>query len=256
MNAQDVKQIFDEDFSKLPEKEQNWLRKILVFPYEAEVPTDIENENSTKVFVVAEGVDIVTGSVCIIYDQEAEAYGRVMTLGNQYYGPIGSLNESIPDLIEPEIVDTSKPVEVPLTNEIKRKWPLTIASVVFLVVPLFILASLTFLFASGKMQEAIEEQNLEFSPFHIIMAFAVFGYPIYVSSQFLFKGKKGESVMTMLSIFVVFPIYYVFSALFTNLGIDPNQTNALVAFAIVAGLAYVFHRYLKVYCIGNPNQSR
>lgn len=198
---------------------------------------------------MAEGVEIATGAVCIIYDPEAEAYGRVMTLGNQYLGPIGSLGESIPDVIKPEIVDITKPI---ITNELKRKWPLTIASVVFLVGPLLILAVLTFAIASGLMQEAVKEQNLEFSPVHIIMAFAIFGYPIYVSSQFLLKGKKSDSIMTMLSILVVFPIYYVFSTVFTNLGVEPNQTNVLVVFAIVAGVAYVFHRYLKAYCTKGP----
>jgi hypothetical protein len=248
MNSQDVKQIFDQDFAQLSEKEQDWLRKILVFPYEAEVPTDIENENLTKVFIVAEGVEITTGAVCIIYDSEAEAYGRVMTLGNQYLGPIGSLSESIPEAFEQE------PVKMIVSEEKKvvtKAWPLVATAWLLLVWP----SCMLILFLGGMIFLAIQDSKKlsesGLSPIHVLIGLVLFILPIRAGWKYLRKKEGANGILSyasmIMTLFIIMPIVLLAK------NMDPEAVKWTVCLSLIGG-GFLFHKLLKSYCFGKTEQ--
>ena len=251
MNSQDVKQIFDRDFAQLSEKEQNWLRKILVFPYEAEVPTDIENENSTKVFVVAEGVEMATGAVCIIYDPEAEAYGRVMTLGNQYLGPIGSLSESIPEAFEQEQVTVAVPAEK--KEEVTKVWPLVATAWLLLVWP----SCMLILFLGGMIFLAIQDSKQlsesGLSPIHVLIALVLFILPIRAGWKYLRKKEGARGILSYASMIITLVI--VMPIVLLAKGMDPEAVKWTVCLSLIGG-GFLFHKLLKSYCFGKTEQVR
>jgi len=251
MNPQDVKQIFDQDFAQLSEKEQNWLRKILVYPYEAEVPIDIENENTTMVFVVAEGVEIATGAVCIIYDPEPEAYGRVMTLGNQYLGPIGSLSESIPEAFEEKQERVAAPAGK--KEEVTRAWPLVATAWLLLVWPSCILI----LFLGGMILLAIQDSDQlsesGLSPIHALIALVLFILPIRSGWKYLRKKEGAEGILSYASMIITLIIIMPIVLLAKDM--DPEAVKWTVCLSLIGG-GFLFHKLLKSYCFGKTEPVR
>jgi hypothetical protein len=140
--------------------------------------------------------------------------------------------------------------------KLNRKWPLVVTASVMLIVPLMMILAIVVIGFSGGMGEVINSRGKEMKPWNFLWGLVVFIYPLYLSIQFLFLGKKSESIIHMLTCFVLLIAYLLIFYPLVKMGVTPDQTLGLIVFSVAAVFAYFFHRFLKDYCLGSPNQSR